>query len=78
MNTDFHDRSGKDLYVGDLVQYRLSKNTGPITMQIVRMKHGFGFIDHRLVTDLNATYKAIRLSKTYETYLSLLDTSERL
>lgn len=44
MKTEFHDRSGKPLYTGDIAQYRLSlaakKNGGPWTVKIVRNKKG--------------------------------------
>lgn len=76
MKTDFHDRSGKPIYVGDLVQYRLGlngKSTGPRVMKVVRNKKGV--IKLCALSDTNKAGWILR--KNYEEYLTIIDTSGR-
>lgn len=76
MQTEFFDRTGKPLYVGDVVQYRLSLNSkhgGASLLKVVRNKKGVvKLADPR--SDDNAGWV---LRKNYEQYLTLFDTSGR-
>ncbi len=70
--TEFCDRSGKPLHVGDIVQYRLGKfakkSGGPSLFRIIRTKKGVG------LGDPHADSGAIRLMrKNYEQYITLFE-----
>lgn len=77
MKTEFSDRSGKPLYVGDIVQHRLSLNSkhgGPVVLRVISTKKGIKLADARIA---NPQYGWL-LRKPDERYLSLMDTSERI
>lgn len=74
MKTGFKDRAGKDIHTGDLVQYRLSNlKQGPITLKVTRDKNGrFKLVDPRINTN-----KGLTLSRAYEKYIVIINTSAR-
>ncbi len=72
--TEFEDRSGKTIYVGDVVQYRLNALTqGPTRLLVARNKKGLV----SLVDPRSTSKKGLRMSKVYEKYVSIIDTSGR-
>lgn len=76
MKTEFHDRSGKPLYTGDILQYRLSyggKRGGPSLCKVVCSKKGVVKLTHPDSTENSGWV----LRKTYEKCLSIVDTSGR-
>lgn len=76
MQTEFHDKSGNPIYIGDIVQYRLSLNSkhgGPSLLKVVRNKKGeVKLADPRTQDNVGWT-----LRKNYEQHLTIVDTSER-
>lgn len=76
-NTGFVDRSGKALYVGDIIQWRLGKfakkSAGPTHYQLVRTKKGI-----KLMNIEHPATAGWLLRKTDSQFITLIDTSERL
>lgn len=75
MQTEFNDKSGKPLYVGDIVSYHLSGmgSGGPVSLKITRNKKGVIRLSHP--HDPNKGGMVLR--KNYEPYLTLINTSRR-
>lgn len=75
MKTEFYDKNGKPLYIGDIILYFLSGigSGGPAHMKITRNKKGVV----RLSAPNNADKNGWILRKTYEKYITLIDTSGR-
>jgi|GEM_PF-5488622 len=74
METEFKDRSGKVIHFGDIVQYRLSTvRQGPSLMRVVQGRHGRAV----LVDPRSTSNRGLNLSKLYEKYISIVDTSGR-
>jgi len=75
MQTEFYDKSGKPLYVGDIVSYFLSGigSGGPVSLRVTRNKKGVVKLSHPNDPDK----RGFILRKTYEKHLTLIDTSER-
>lgn len=76
MRTEFNDRTGKPIYTGDIVQYRLSLNSkhgGASILKVVRNKKGIVKLTRPDSTENDG--KVLR--KNYEQYLTIIDTSER-
>lgn len=77
METDFSDKSGKPIYIGDIVQYRLS-DAGTL-LKVVKTKKGIKLVNPQCTDgNLNQVYRgSVPLNKSYEKYVSIVDTSER-
>ena len=75
MKTEFTDRHGKALYVGDIVRYYLSDigSGGPVLLRIVRNKKGVVKVCHP--RDTNKSGWVLR--QTHANNMTLFDTSER-
>lgn len=76
IQTEFLDRSGKPIHVGDIVQYRLSlnsKHAGPSLLRVVQTKSGVV----KLADPRSEGNVGWPLRKGYEKYLSIVDTSGR-
>jgi len=77
MKTEFSDRFGKPLYVGDIVQYSLGKmgfkGNGPTLWRVVSSKKGIKLADPRA----GFTTEGTLMHRKYEPYLTLMDTTER-
>ncbi len=73
MKTTFHDRTGKDIYIGDIVLWSFGglskKSGGPVHMQVRKTKKGIKIIDHN--------DHGFLLRKTDEQYLTIVDTQYR-
>lgn len=78
MKTEFRDKSGKSLYSGDIVQYRLNSSQA-ILLRVAKTKKGIKLVDTEYArTYPNQTYTgSISFSKKYEQYISITDTSTR-
>lgn len=77
MKTEFVDRSGKPIYIGDIVQYRLTG--GGTLVKVVQTKKGVKLVDLRYEEKHpNQAYKgSISMGKQYEKYVSIIDTTAR-
>lgn len=74
MKTEFQDRAGNDIYIGDIVQYRLSTLTqGPTLLRVVRNKKGVV----KLADPRNPENNGMVLRKNYQKYLTIVDKSVR-
>ena len=72
--TDFTDRSGKVLYFGDFVQYRLNNlRQGASLRQVVRGKGGRVL----LVDPHHPKERGLPMSNSYKQYVTIVDTSGR-
>lgn len=77
MKTEFSDRLGRPIYVGDVIQYRLglnSKHGGPVLLRVIKTKRGIKLADVRLVDPKDGWL----LRKTYERNMVVTDTSGRV
>ena len=75
MKTEFSDKFGKPLYVGDIVRYYLSDMGpgGPQLLQIARNKKGVV----KLISPGDPDKKGWVLRHTYTKHLTLMDTQHR-
>jgi len=78
MKTEFFDRSGKPLYLGDTVQYRLNSSSASL-LKVAKTKKGIELVNPEYArTYPNQAHRgSIPVSRKYEKYLSIVDTSER-
>lgn len=77
MKTEFSDRLGRPIYVGDVIQYRLglnSKHGGPKSYRIIKTKRAVKLADVRLAEPKDG----LLLRKTYERHIVITDTSRRI
>lgn len=73
--TEFSDKSGKPLYIGDIIQWRLGKfgkSGGPTLHKVIRTKKGVKLVN----PDSNGP-EGMLLRKSDEQYISLFDSSHR-
>jgi len=78
MKTEFSDRSGKPIYVGDIVRYRL--NSSSATLQVVvKTKRGIRLVDPNYANTYpnKAPKSSIPMSKLYEQYVSIIEPVKR-
>lgn len=77
MKTEFCDKFGKALYVGDVVRYSLGKTgfkgQGPTLWRIIKSKKGVKLADPRMIGATEGTM----MHHKYEKYLTLMDISGR-
>jgi len=72
--TEFEDRNGTIIYIGDIVQYQINALTqGPTRLRVARDKKGL----ISLIDSQSKAKKGFRMSKVYERYVSIIDTSTR-
>jgi len=74
--TEFHDRSNKPIYTGDIVQYRLSKlNSGPDIGVVIKTKH-----DVLICWLKDKEYflgNSLVMRSNIEEYITIVDTRDR-
>lgn len=71
--TGFNDRSKKPIYIGDILEYRLSLNSkkgGPTRCTIINTKKG-------LKLSFDGGLSGWIMRKSYEQYIAIIDTSRR-
>lgn len=76
MKTEFNDRSGKPIYTGDIVQWRLGKfakkSSGPTLFQVIKVKKGI-----RLTPAHTPQENGWEPRKNQEEFLTIVDTRYR-
>lgn len=74
--TEFNDRSGKSIYTGDIVQWRLGKfgkkSGGPVLYRVVQTKKGV-----KIVTAHDPHSIGRLMRKHDEEFITIVDTSAR-
>lgn len=73
MKTGFFDKSGKPVYIGDIVQYRLNLGSA-VQLEVVKTKQGIRLLNPNRTQPSSS---GIPLQKKYEQYISIVDTSHR-
>lgn len=76
MKTEFNDKSGKPIYTGDIVQWRLGKfgkkSGGPGLFRVIKTKKGI-----KVVVAHNSNDVGWLLRKNQEEFLTVFDTKDR-
>jgi hypothetical protein len=72
--TEFEDKNGTIINIGDIVQYQVNALTqGPTKLRVARDKKGL----ISLIDPHKTSKKGLRMSKVYERYVRIIDTSAR-
>ncbi len=72
--TDFHDKSGKQIYIGDTLQIRLGKfakkGGGPMVLKVIRFGKNIQLIDPN---DIERKYGGAKLTQQRANYSVIID-----